>query len=325
MKTDTRERIVNIITEKGRVTAKDLVDLLNISRQGLFLQIAKLMRVGEIAKVGKSPRVYYYIPDTKTGVQDFILDKETTNFVNLRYLYVSPLGEKLPGMSGFEEWCRKTRQEVAKTAHEYMATQKKYDKWAKGGLIGGINKLRKTFSKTYLDELYYLDFYSIERFGKTKLGQLLLYAKQSQSREIIRELVTDVKRDIKMLIKNNGVDAVGFIPPTVKREVQLMRELGGGLDLSLPILGIHKIKSELMIPQKTLSHLADRVDNAAKTIVVEDNGSYKNVLLIDDAVGSGATLNETAKQIREKGICQGKIIGLAIVGSFKGFDVISEV
>ena len=40
----------------------------------------------------------------------------------------------------------------------------------------------------YLDELYYLDFY-IERFGKTKLGQLLLYAKQSQSRTIIRELI----------------------------------------------------------------------------------------------------------------------------------------
>ena len=36
-------------------------------------------------------------------------------------------------------------------------------------------------------------------------------------------------------------------------------------------------------------------------------------------------MNETAKQMREKGIVGGKIIGLAIVGSYKGFDVISEV
>ena len=42
-------------------------------------------------------------------------------------------------------------------------------------------------------------------------------------------------------------------------------------------------------------------------------------------IGSGATLNETARKIRERKICKGKIIGLAIVGSFKGFDVISEV
>jgi hypothetical protein len=41
-------------------------------------------------------------------------------------------------------------------------------------------------------------------------------------------------------------------------------------------------------------------------------------------VGSGATLNETATQIKQKGIAK-KVIGLSITGSFKGFDVISEV
>ena len=67
------------------------------------------------------------------------------------------------------------------------------------------------------------------------------------------------------------------------------------------------------------------VVNAKKSIVVEDSGQYNNILLIDDAVGSGATLNETAGQIRSRGLVKDKIIGLAITGSFKGFDVISEV
>ena len=86
-----------------------------------------------------------------------------------------------------------------------------------------------------------------------------------------------------------------------------------------------KVKTPVIVPQKTLNKLEDRIINARETIVVDDTSKYTNILLIDDAVGSGATLNEVAKKIRQKGICSGKIIGLAITGSVKGFDVISEV
>ena len=48
------------------------------------------------------------------------------------------------------------------------------------------------------------------------------------------------------------------------------------------------------------------------------------MLLIDDAVGSGATLNQTACKIKERNVSK-KVIGLSIIGSAKGFDVISEV
>jgi predicted amidophosphoribosyltransferase len=74
-----------------------------------------------------------------------------------------------------------------------------------------------------------------------------------------------------------------------------------------------------------LNKLDDRIENARNTLIVEDNEQCENILLIDDAVGSGATLNETAAQIKSKKICRGKIIALAITGSFKGFDVISEI
>jgi predicted amidophosphoribosyltransferase len=86
-----------------------------------------------------------------------------------------------------------------------------------------------------------------------------------------------------------------------------------------------KIKTEIIVPQKTLNKLEDRIENAQKTIIVDENNEYNNILLIDDAIGSGATLNETAAQIKNRKICKGKIIGLAITGSFNGFDVISEV
>ena len=314
-----------ICTEKGRVTAKEMVDFLGITRQGLFLQLAKLLRAKKIAKMGKSPLVYYYLPEAAVQNRGVAMDSKITNFINERYLYVSPLGEKQFGMVGFSLWCQKTNQDREKTAREYVITQRKYDKWTHGGVINGIDKLKSTFPKVYLDKLLYLDFYSIERFGKTKLGQLLLYAKQSQSREVINELVALVRAPIEQIVVKHEIGSIGYIPPTVRREVQLMKELERQLILPLRKLKISKIRSEMMVPQKTLSRLLDRVENAARTILVKDTGVHENILLLDDAAGSGATLNETAKQIRERGMVKGKIIGLAIVGSFKGFDVISEV
>ncbi|EKE15796.1 MAG: hypothetical protein ACD_11C00105G0021 [uncultured bacterium] len=118
---------------------------------------------------------------------------------------------------------------------------------------------------------------------------------------------------------------MGFIPPTVKREVQFMKELEKNLRLGVRKVSIVKVKTQVSVPQKTLSKLEDRIENAKKTIIVDEVGEFKNILLIDDAVGSGATLNETAGQIRNRGICKGKIVGLSITGSFKGFDVISEI
>jgi predicted amidophosphoribosyltransferase len=173
--------------------------------------------------------------------------------------------------------------------------------------------------------MFYLDFYSIEIFGKTKLGQLLLFAKQSQDRKMINEITDTVKPEIEKLIKDRRINAVGFIPPTVKRELQLMKQIQKRLDLNIKAIELVKIKTAVAVPQKTLSKLEDRIINAKTTIAINDSGEYDNILLIDDAVGSGATLNEVAKKIRDKHMCKGKIIGLAIVGSFKGFEVISEV
>ena len=57
----------------------------------------------------------------------------------------------------------------------------------------------------------------------------------------------------------------------------------------------------MIVPQKTLSKIEDRIENAKQTIIVSDVRSYNNVLIIDDAIGSGATINETAKNsVRKK-------------------------
>ncbi|MEI7621078.1 MAG: hypothetical protein WCJ51_00925, partial [Candidatus Moraniibacteriota bacterium] len=224
----------------------------------------------------------------------------------------------------FEYWCEKTKQVPQKTAPQYVETLQKYNAFKKNGLIDGMRKFKTTFDKVGLDKVFYLDFYSLERFGKTKLGQLLLYAKQSQNKKLMRELAVTIKPKIDELLEKYAIDGIGFIPPTVKRQVQFMKELEKNLHENVSRVSIVKVKTEIIVPQKTLNKLADRIENAKKTLVVDEQRVFKNILLIDDAVGSGATLNETALQIKQKKLAK-KVIGLSITGSFKGFEVISEV
>jgi hypothetical protein len=239
------------------------------------------------------------------------------------------------GISALQKWCIDRNIEFYKTAEQYIETYKKYQLYKnKSGLISATHKFTTTFHPSYLDKGYYIDFYSVERFGKTKLGTYILYAKQSQSIQLMKEVFKIVDEPIMKLIKSEKIDAVGFIPPTISRKIQFMTELKRMLAIELPEVKITKIKATITIAQKTLSKLSDREQNARNTIFIDEKRKFKNILLIDDAVGSGSTFNEVAKKIRERGIVTGNIIGIALTGSAngivdtntkKGFDVVNEV
>ena len=322
----TEEKIIKYIKAKGQVSGKELFDYLEISDRAIRKQLKKLFENGTLIKVGKPPKVFYSIKENnKEQESKLTIEKDAEKAINEKFLIITPGGEEKKGLEGFKYWCKKFNLPVEKTVNEYIKTLKKYDSFKEDSLIDGTAKFKSTFEKVYLDQIFYLDFYSIERFGKTKLGQFLLYAKQSQNKAYIKKLITYIKPQIEYVIEKSNIVGVGLVPPTVKREIQIMKELEKAIKPNHRLISITKIKTTITVPQKTLSKLNDRIENAASTFVVNEIGMFKNILLVDDAVGSGATLNEIAKKIRDRKICKGKIIGLAIVGSFKGFDVISEV
>lgn len=322
----TSEKIISYIKEKQQVTANELVDFLGLSQRAVFKQLANLIAEEKLSKIGKSPKVFYFIKEIEIIKFDNPdISDSAIKIIQQNFLVITPDGQQKNGVEGFAYWCQKTKQPIEKTALEYEKTVQKYNAFKREGLVNGTAKIKSTFECANLDRLFYVDFYSIERFGKTRLGQMLLYAKQSQDKKLMKELIVDIEPRINQLIEKYNIDAIGFIPPTVKRQVQFMKELEKNVHYSARKISIIKAKTEISVPQKTLNNLADRIENARKTIIVDERSSFENILLIDDAVGSGATLNETAGQIKKKKICSGKIIGLAITGSFKGFDVISEV
>ena len=324
MEIKTSQRIIEYIEEKGQASGNELADYLNITTRAVRKQLNSLLSEKILYKIGKPPKVFYLLSENKKKNIEIKIDLKSKKIIEDNFLLITPSGERKEGVEAFIDWCQKLNEPIEKTIKEYVQSFKKYNEYKKSGLIDGSYKLKHTFKEVFLDKTLYLDFYSIERFGKTKLGQLLLYAKQSQNQNLISELVERIKPQIFSLIKKYKIEAVGFIPPTVKREVQLMKEIEKKLGLTLPTISLVKIKTTVTVPQKTLNKLDDRIENAKNTIILDDNRQYKKILLIDDALGSGATLNETAKKIKQQNpTC--KIIGLAITGSFSGFEVISEV
>lgn len=322
---NTKEKIIQLLKKQNQVTPGEMAEYLDISRQALYKHLLEMLKNKQILKIGRPPKVFYALKEKEVKIKKVEIDTEIKKIIDQNYFIITPGGERIEGFSGFIYWCNKQGLPIVKTAQEYIKTLKKYSIYKKNSLIDGMQKMRTTFKSTlFLDDVYYLDFYSIERFGKTKLGQILLYAKQSQSKKLITELVDDIRPIVEKTIKKFNIDGVGFVSPTVKREVQFMNELKKKLNLKTKEIKITKIKTNITIPQKTLNKLDDRIENAQKTFAIEEMGRYKNILLIDDAIGSGATFNEIAKKLKSKGVAK-KVIGLAITGSFKGFDVVSEI
>lgn len=334
-----KNKIQSLFEDKKELSVNEIVLELNVSKQYVHRILNQLIENNEIERIGLPPKTIYKVVSRARNVYDesIQLDAKVENvavfntdkltFLESNFLVITELGKMLTGIEAFENWCQKRKLPIEKTLNEYILTKDKYNQYIdKNGLISGLEKLKTTkgYDKIFMDELLYLDFYAIERFGKTRLGTILHYAKQGQNKMLMKMLIDAIKEKINTIISVYKIDAIAFVPPTIKREIQLMKVLANGLKINLPSIEIQKTGGIIPVPQKSLNKIEERINNAENTFVVKGNVSYNTILLIDDAVGSGSTLNQIAGKIKNKQLAK-TVIGLAIVGSFKGFDVITDV
>lgn len=324
-----KDKIIAALKESGDLSVKELVDLLQVSKQAIHVAITQLLEADAVVKFGKTPKTIYRLHAEKTFVADdgAAIKSETKKYLSENFLLITEIGKMLEGVEAFARWCKQRNLPILKTAEEYVKTKAKYDSYFNSrGIITGKEKLTNTkgYNKINLDEIYYLDFYAIEQFGKTRLGTLLHYAKQGQNKFLMKILLAEIKPKVDALIKSNVFDAVAYVPPTIRREVQITKYLETQLRINLPKVKVQKISGIIPVPQKSLGKIEERINNAEHTFAVSEAVKYKHLLLIDDAVGSGSTLNQIAGKIKHKGIAN-KVTGLAVVGSFKGFDVITDI
>jgi len=322
MNTTTKNKILNIVQKTQRIGPSTLSDHIGLSRQMVQRYLKTMVDEGLLEKIGTPPKVFYKI---KTSAQKIkvVFDKKTSLVLEENFYHITPTGKELVGKEGFVIWCSERNFNPEKKVPEFIRVTEKYQQIKKNSLIDATAKLKNTFSMG-ADKLYYYDFYSVEIFGKTKMGQKLLYAKQSENKKLMKEIGQSIRPALMGLITRENVDAIAYVPPTVPRQIQFMKILEKELSIALPKIAVLKVISDIRVPQKTLKKLSDRIENANETFVVDSNVSFKNVLLIDDAVGSGASINQIAQKIKERGVAK-KVVGFSITGSLNDFDVISEV
>jgi phosphoribosylpyrophosphate synthetase len=325
-----REKILSLFEQSNELTVKEIVDKLAISKQMVHLVINRLRAEDRLQKLGSTPKTVYRfitadrVEEPGPGYQPSGKEAE---WLAEQFTVVTESGNLLSGIDAFDYWCRQRKLPVEKTLKEFIETKSKCaPHYNADGMVDGSEKLKNTkgYDTIWLDHLFYLDFYAIERFGKTRLGTILHYAKQGQNKFLMRLMMESISPRIKAFLQTQNADAIGFVPPTIRREVQLMKFMQAQLNIPLPVVEIKKISGIIPVPQKSLSKLEERIRNAENTFAVTDRRAFQHVVLIDDAVGSGSTLNQIAGKIKHKGSAQ-MVTGLAIVGSFKGFDVITDL
>lgn len=324
-----KSRILELFEKTPELTVKEIVDRLMVSKQMVHVVLKELTENNFLEKLGRTPKTVYRLAGRRPQIApvEHNLPNDQLEFLNENFLMVTETGNLLQGIDAMVTWCQQRKLPVAKTVSEFIATKKKYESYYDNdGNINGLEKLKNTkgYEKISLDETYYLDFYAIERFGKTRLGTLLHYAKQGQNKFLMDIMMTETAGRIRKFIERKRADAVGFVPPTIRREVQLMKVIQSRLNIALPVIDIKKLSGIIPVPQKSLSKLEERIRNAENSFAVTEQRKFKTIVLIDDAIGSGATMNQVAGKIKAKEVAE-KVIGFAIVGSFKGFDVITDV
>ena len=128
----------------------------------------------------------------------------------------------------------------------------------------------------------------------------MFFVKQHQDKQQLKNLISLFYRNLECLLTTFDIDVIALTPPSISRKVQILDLVDQLLDPSIPRIPLIKNSpSKIFIPQKSLKGPEDRIQNAKNTIFIkEEDIDYNTVLLIDDFVGSGATLNETAIKLK---------------------------
>lgn len=325
---------------RWRAKPSEIASAIDKNRQLVQYYLKYLVEQGLIEKHGNTPHVHY---ELTTLWKNFIgeqgkqvtpqaipsLDYHTSKLLQESFLKFDSTGQKLEGTSWFIQRCHTRGLDPIQKAKTFVQIGEHIESIKNPcGVIDATGAFTKNLGSNAMDKVFYADQYHYMEFWRGKLAELTFYAKQSQNKQLIEQVVKAIILQIECVCKTLHVDAIAIVPRSIQRQNQLLSFLGKELQkLWLPFLKLVKFyPSWIPIPQKTLKTREQRIQNAISSIDVKLNqAKYNTVLLIDDFVGSGATLNISAQKIKQFGFAK-EVIWLAIVGNIDlSYEVINEI
>lgn len=328
MNTSTKQNILEYIEQHDVVTVKEVTQYFGLNPTIIHRHLKDLLEQEKIIKLGKAPKVVYKANRTEKYFEEGSLSYTEKQFLERYYYAYDSDGNVLQGYEGFINRCIQRHVDVKNQLNLYQAIITHIESLKDSqGMIDGKNMLSVKLGDIRIDRLHFIDAYQVGHFGRSKLGSLTFYAKQSQNKELIKKVVHIVKPAVYAYLTKYNIDGICFIPPSIRRGVQFMTELKKQLAIDLPELKLQKLfPSSVVIPQKSLKTMEQRIKNAENTIFVTSwQSPVKNLLLIDDFMGSGATLNTAARKIKEHKLAK-KVQAISLLGNIDTqYEVINEI
>ncbi len=329
--------ITDLLSSTWELSVDEISKRLDKSRTIIHKYLLALVEEGKVIKKWTAPHTLYSMktPSEKSHIIHSPVPKiNWIPYVDQRilkdiFLKFSPTGKRYEWTSGWIAWCHERGLDPIEKSRTYIQIHDHLLSLENEcGLIPATDAYSTSLSERWLDELYYADQYKWMEFGRGKLAEVAFYAKQSQNKSLIKEALDLVLPKLLCLIESGGFDAIAMTPWSIERRNQLLAYLRDALVVSgLPFVQVVKYyENGISIPQKSLKTRDERIQNARNTIYIHDKNisKYQKVLLIDDFVGSGATMNETAKKLKDDGV--EIVIGFALVGNLNlSYDVINEI
>ena len=326
--------LIKIQNENG-ITTSQIASKLQISSQSASYHLKNLLEQNKVIKEGRHPNIFYHInSEYKNPIREMPI--LTGDILTDDFGFLDPVGNYLEGETAFNSWQKfqyKGNLSKEDLINKFVLGRSQILR-DKNGLIHANKTIDANFeNQRDLSNLYLLDVYSLPIFGRSKLALLGFQAKQSKNKLLANKLFNNIIPKIKELIKQNNYDYIAFIPPSIKREFQLIYALEREINIDKPKIKIIKyFSSGNSVQQKSLKTLLERKTNAQKTFRIASRDDFKSnkksltCLLIDDFVGSGASLNIVANKIKSIYPDIKIIDGIAIAGNLaKDFPVIKEM
>lgn len=329
-------QVINCFVWNQELSPTQISDLLWKSKTIVHKYLKILVDRKELEKTWKWTHTKYKLVNTIPSITKVYNEEKT---INLDYKEIKIIEENffkfevdgtiLKGQDWFTKRCTNRNFDLEDKANNFIKIQKQIENLKNNCWLIDVTKhFNKVVIDSYINKVYYADQYNWMEFGRWKLAEITFFAKQSQNKTLIKKSINMIKHQLNCLIRNENIEAIGIIPFSIKRENQLLKilklELKG---IWIPFINIEKyFVNNIPIPQKTLKTREQRLENAIKTIIIDDQNiaKYSNILLIDDFVWSGNTLNQTAKKLKAKWIHN--IIGFAFVWNTDlKYEVINEV